>query len=195
MLGKPLWAIFRKTCCSVCHVISLLFGKTRDWLTGDDVSVTAFFVWYLTSNLQSTNPHYWQRGQVCKAGTGIAEDVSSENAFNDLPGRWKHVTSFVNCKERRDWLTGYDVRGRVLLSRPVGWCFKSREAWTSALWRWNSWPVWSRFFFSAGCTLKPVSWPSTALTTDTSAGSIRVGLRVSSEENWRIHLLLLMKKY
>ena len=31
---------------------------------------------------------------------------------------------------------------------------------------------------SAGCALKPVSWPSTALTTDTSAGSTRVGLRV-----------------
>ena len=31
---------------------------------------------------------------------------------------------------------------------------------------------------SGGCALKPVSWPSTALTTDTSARSTRVGLRV-----------------
>ena len=32
--------------------------------------------------------------------------------------------------------------------------------------------------YSAGCALKPVSWPSTTLTTDTRAGSTRVGLRV-----------------
>ena len=42
------------------------------------------------------------------------------------------------------------------------------------------------FFFSAGCSLKPgdpeVLWPSTTPTTDTSAGSIRVGLRVVSED-------------
>ena len=31
---------------------------------------------------------------------------------------------------------------------------------------------------STGWALKPVSWPSTALTTDTNAGSTRVGLRV-----------------
>ena len=30
-----------------------------------------------------------------------------------------HVTSFVSWKEGRDWLTGYDVRGRVLLSWPA----------------------------------------------------------------------------
>ena len=35
---------------------------------------------------------------------------------------------------------------------------------------------------SAGCALKPVSWPSTALTTDTSAWSTRVGLRVIKDE-------------
>ena len=148
------------------------------------------------------------------------------SVINFVTGRWKHVTSFVKT---RDWLTGYDVRGRVSFSWPAGCCFKSREAWASALWRWYSWPVWSRFIFSADCTLKPVSWPSTALTTDTSAGSIRVGLRVfwrnlqssslasdeiilelgwcdwcftaeksvpvRSEEIWRIHLMLLMKKH
>ena len=36
--------------------------------------------------------------------------------------------------------------------------------------------------FSAGCALKPVSWPSTALITDTRAGSTRVGLRVTEDE-------------
>ena len=39
------------------------------------------------------------------------------------------------------------------------------------------------FFFSAGCALKPVSWPSTALITETHAGSIRVGLRVTEVED------------
>ena len=84
----------------------------------------------------------------------------------------------------RDWSEGHAIGWLDMMSEvaffswPAGCCFKSREAWASALWRWYSWPVWSRFIFSAGCTLKPVSWPSTALTTDTSAGSIRVGLRV-----------------
>ena len=36
--------------------------------------------------------------------------------------------------------------------------------------------------FSAGCALKPVSWPFTALITDTCAGSTRVGLRVNKDE-------------
>ena len=36
--------------------------------------------------------------------------------------------------------------------------------------------------FSAGCALKPVSWPSTALITDTHVGSTRVGLRVTEDE-------------
>ena len=40
-----------------------------------------------------------------------------------------------------DWV--WRQRSRSF-SWPVGWCFKSREAWTSALCRWNSWPVWSR---------------------------------------------------
>ena len=35
---------------------------------------------------------------------------------------------------------------------------------------------------SAGCALKPVSWPSTALIIDTRAGSTRVGLRVTQDE-------------
>ena len=36
--------------------------------------------------------------------------------------------------------------------------------------------------FSASYALKPVSWPSTALITDTRAGSTRVGLRVTEDE-------------
>ena len=140
-------------------------------------------------------------GGLQELKTAITVDESAKNVLptffighviNFVTGRWEHVTSFVKA---RDWLTGYDVRGRVLFCWPAGCCFKSREAWTSALCRWNSWPDLSRFFFTAGCTLKPVSWPSTALTTDTRAGSIRVGLRVCSEEIWRIHLLLLMKKH
>ena len=35
---------------------------------------------------------------------------------------------------------------------------------------------------SASCALKPVSWLSTTLITDTSAGSTRVGLRVIKDE-------------
>ena len=36
--------------------------------------------------------------------------------------------------------------------------------------------------FSAGCALKPVSWPSTALIADTRARATRVGLRVTKDE-------------
>ena len=36
--------------------------------------------------------------------------------------------------------------------------------------------------YSAGCALKPVSWPSTTLATNTSAGSTRVGLREIKDE-------------
>ena len=39
------------------------------------------------------------------------------------------------------------------------------------------------FFFSASCALEPVSWPSTAFITDTSARSTRVGLRVTEDED------------
>ena len=39
------------------------------------------------------------------------------------------------------------------------------------------------FFFSASCALKPVSWPSTALITNTRAGCTRVRLRVTEDED------------
>ena len=42
---------------------------------------------------------------------------SVNSVINFVTGRWKHLTSFVKT---RDWLTGYDVRGRVLLAgRPA----------------------------------------------------------------------------
>ena len=52
-----------------------LARRTRDWLTA------------LPAPLQSTKPHYRQQGRVCKAGTGIPVEVSSEERTSDLPGR------------------------------------------------------------------------------------------------------------
>ena len=67
-------------------------------------------------------PHYRQRSRVCKAGTGITVDVSSEERTSDLPGRWKHVTCFViGRKDTRlaDW------RWRQY-SRSFVWCFAGK---------------------------------------------------------------------
>ena len=91
----------------------------------------------LPATLQYTKPHYRQPVRVCKAGTVVTVDVSSEERTSDHPGRWKHRPASWLVGRTRDWLTGYGVRGRVLLSWPVGWCFKSREAWASALCRWS----------------------------------------------------------
>ena len=41
----------------------------------------------LPATLQSTKPHYRQPGWVCKAGTVVTVDVSSEERTSDLPGR------------------------------------------------------------------------------------------------------------
>ena len=77
-----------------------------------------------------------------------------------------------------DWLTGYDVRGRVLLAGRSADALKAERP--GPVHSVDEIPGRSEVgFFSAGCTLKPVSWPSTALTTDIRAGSIRVGLRVT----------------
>ena len=55
-----------------------LVGRTRDWLTGDDVSGRVLCV-ILDQQLYSLQkPHYRQQGRVCKAGTVITVDVSSE---------------------------------------------------------------------------------------------------------------------
>ena len=98
-------------------------------------SVFAFLVWCLTGNfIVHKKPHY-RKGRVCKAGTIITVDGSSKERTSDLPGRWKHVTCFViGRKDTRlaDWI--WRQRSRSL-SWPVGWCLKSREAWTSALCR------------------------------------------------------------
>ena len=64
-----------------------LVGRTRDWLTGDDVSIRVLFCDALLATLQSTKPHYRQQGRVCKAGTGVTVDVSSEERTSDLAGR------------------------------------------------------------------------------------------------------------
>ena len=75
-------------------------------------------------------------------------------------------------------MTGYDIRGRVLLSWPVGGCLKAKKPGPVPSEDESPGRCRSEVGCSAGSALKPVSWPSTALTTDTSAGSTRVGLRV-----------------
>ena len=77
----------------------------------------------LPPTLQSTKPHYRQPGRVCKAGTVVTVDVSSEEHTSDLPGRWKHVTSFVSWKEGTrlaDWIwrqrsRSFKLAGRLML--------------------------------------------------------------------------------
>ena len=99
-----------------------LVGRTRDWLTGNDISIRVL-VWCLPASLQSTKPHYRQQGRVCKAGTVVTVDVSSEERTSDLPGRWKHVTCFViGRKDTRlaDWIwrqrsRSFELAGRLML--------------------------------------------------------------------------------
>ena len=64
-------------------------------------------------------PHYRQRSQACKAGTGITVDVSSEERTSDLPGQWKHVTWDDDqlhdlVGESQNQLRGDALTGRVL---------------------------------------------------------------------------------
>ena len=60
-------------------------------------------------------PHYRQQGRVCKAGIRITVDVSSEEHTSE-----SHDQLCDLVGEPRDQLRGDDVRGRVLLSWPVG---------------------------------------------------------------------------
>ena len=60
--------------------------KTRDWLIGAR-QLWRSFVILKHANALIHKPHYRQRSRVCKAGTGITEDVSSEERTSDLPGR------------------------------------------------------------------------------------------------------------
>ena len=86
----------------------------------------------LPASLQSTKPHYRQQGRVCKAGTVVTVDVSSEERTSDLPGRWKHVTCFViGRKDTRlaDWIwrqrsRSFELAGRLMLlkQRSLGQC-------------------------------------------------------------------------
>ena len=77
----------------------------------------------LPATLQSTKPHYRQQGRVCKAGTGVTVDVSSEERTSDLAGRWKHVTCFmIGRKDTRlaDWIwrqrsRSFELAGRLML--------------------------------------------------------------------------------
>ena len=135
---RPSWSVKTRDLlhdCSEGHAIGWL-GMT---------SVFAFFVRCFTGNftvhktpLPTTRPGLQSRD--CSHSrrefwrTHFRPSCSVNHVINFVTGRWEHVTSFVKA---RDWLTGYDVRGRVLLCWPAGWCFKSREAWASALCRWS----------------------------------------------------------
>ena len=66
---------------------SLLVGRARDWLIGDDVSGRVLCVILNRQLYSMQKPHYRQQGRVCKAGTVITVDVSSEERTSDLPGR------------------------------------------------------------------------------------------------------------
>ena len=55
-----------------------LVGGTHDWLTGDDVSIRVLCVMPYRQLYSPQKPHYRQQGRVCKAGTVITVDRSSE---------------------------------------------------------------------------------------------------------------------
>ena len=100
---------------------SLLVGKTRNWLIGDDVSGRILCVILnrqLYSILTVHKPHYRQQGRVCKAGTVITVDVSSEECTFLVGEARDQLHDLVG--ESRDQLRGDDVRGSILLRWPVG---------------------------------------------------------------------------
>ena len=73
----------------MCHVTSLLVGKTRDWLI-EDRQLSRSFVILKHANAQYSahpQPHYRQRRSVHERRTGIAVDVNCEERSSDLPGR------------------------------------------------------------------------------------------------------------
>ena len=166
----------------------------------------------LPATLKSTKPHYRQQGQVCKAGTVITVDVSSEERISDMPGgdnTWP--ASWLGRKDTRlaDWI--WRQRSRSL-SWPVGWCFKSREAWTSALCRcvdeiffFSWWNQWTGHPQPPLPTTKPVCKGGTDITfycevgrtgacRSTNALQQRCLDQCALKKSERIHLLLLMKK-
>ena len=78
----------------------------------------------------------------------------------------------------RDWLTGYDVRGRVLSAGRSADALKAEKP--GPVHSVDEIPGRSEVvLLLSRLYTQTSSWPSTALTTDTSAGSIRVGLRVT----------------
>ena len=85
------------------------------------------------------------------------------------------MISFVKT---RDWLTGYDVRGRVLLAGRPAVALKTEKPGQCTLKMkflagLKSVLLLSRLYTQTSFLAIP------ALTTDTMAGSIRVGLRVT----------------
>ena len=86
--------------------------------------MVAFFCDNQPTTLQYSDclqkPHYQQQGRVCKAGTGNTVDVSSEERTSDLQVGESRDQLRDQVGESRDQLRGDDVRGRVLLSWPVG---------------------------------------------------------------------------
>ena len=73
----------------MCHVTSLLVGKTRDWLIGVRQLLRSFVI------IKHANAQYTAHPQtplpttrsVHERRTGIAVDVSCEERSSDLPGR------------------------------------------------------------------------------------------------------------
>ena len=85
----------------MCHVTSLLVGRHAiGWL---ELIRCGVLLWYLNMQMRSIlrihKPHYRQRSRVCKAGTGITEDVSSEERTSEPPGRWKTRDLLRDCSE------------------------------------------------------------------------------------------------
>ena len=70
-----------------CDQLRGLVGGTRDWLTGDDVSIRVLCVMPYRQLYSPQKPHYRQQGRVCKVGTVITVDGSSEERTSDLAGR------------------------------------------------------------------------------------------------------------
>ena len=146
-------------------------------------SVFAFFVWCLTGNFTvHKRPLPTTRSGLQSRDLNHSRCEFWKNALptflvgeNTWPASWL-------VGRTRDWLTGYDVRGHVLLSWPGGWSLKTEKPGPVCSEDESPGRCRSEVGCSAGCALKPVSWPSTALTTDTSARSTRVGLRVIKDE-------------
>ena len=107
-----------------------MFGVSRDQLAGRKDTRLADWRWRqysrslcdaLPATLQSTKPHYRQPGRVCKAGTGITVDVSSERTLFRPP---------CSVKTRdllRDWSEGHTI-GWLDMTSEVAFFWAGRSA-------------------------------------------------------------------